>query len=128
MKSKKIIISLVIIALALVPAVWWGISLDHSRANSTIQLQDKASEVGRTEISYEAKPSMTSLQQLRDEVKDVTVTSSKYGEYVAAIEGHKGGDEGKYWSFYVDGKMSDVGAGSYVQKGGEKIVWKFQKL
>lgn len=126
MKSKKIIISLVVIALVLVPAVWWGISL-NTRANNVAQVQS-TTQISSTEISYVAKPGVTSLQQLKDAVKDVTTKASQYGEYVDAIDGHKGGDEGKYWSFYINGKMSDVGAGSYVQKGGEQIVWKFQKL
>ena len=82
----------------------------------------------RTEISYIAKPNMTSLAQLKSEADDVVIKHSQYGNYVDSIESHKGGSEGgKYWSFYINGKLSTVGADSYTQKGGEKIVWKIQK-
>ncbi|HTK39249.1 MAG TPA: DUF4430 domain-containing protein [Patescibacteria group bacterium] len=83
----------------------------------------------RTEISYTAKPNLTSLAQLKTEADDVVIKDSQYGNYVDSIESHKGGSEGgKYWSFYINGKLATAGADSYTQKGGEKIVWKFQKL
>jgi len=90
--------------------------------------QSVTAQPARTEITYAAEPGITSLEQLKREASDVVTQQSEYGEYIESIEGYKGGDEGKYWSFYVDGVMSDVGAGSYTQKGGEEIVWKFQKL
>ena len=33
----------------------------------------------------------------------------------------------EYWAFYVNGKMAEVGAGSYQLKDGDKIEWKIEK-
>ena len=82
----------------------------------------------RTVITYTAKAGDTSMVQLKREADKVITQQSEYGEFVDSIEGHKGGTDGKYWSFYIDGEMASVGAGSYTQKGGEVIEWKFQKL
>lgn len=87
-----------------------------------------ATKQSPTSISYVAEPGISSLAQLKKEAGDVVTQQSTYGEYVDSIEGKKGGDGGAYWSFYVDGEMSNIGAGTYIQKGGEEIMWKFQKL
>lgn len=78
-------------------------------------------------ISYEGKKGQTALAQLKKATGGVVTKASSYGEYVDTIGDLKGGKDGKYWTFYVDGKMASVGAGSYVSKGGEKIQWKFEK-
>lgn len=101
-----------------------------SKSQST-PLQSETTETpkaGRIEISYSAEPGISSLEQLKKEARDVVVLNSEYGKFVDSIEGHKGGTEGKYWSFYVNSKMSEVGADSYIQKEGDTIEWKFQKL
>ncbi len=82
----------------------------------------------RIVITYQAKAGETSLDQLKLEADNVITKDSEYGEYVDSIEGNKSGIDGKYWSFYIDGTMATVGAGSYVQNGGEAIEWKYQKL
>lgn len=122
-----IILSLVALA---VGTIWIGNNrpVEPAASRPVESTQEQRPAKGRTEISYAAKPGITSLEQLRQEARDVVTQQSEYGEYVDSIEGHKGGDGGNYWSFYVDGAMSEVGAGSYTQKGGEEIVWKFQKL
>ena len=33
----------------------------------------------------------------------------------------------EYWAFYVNGKMAEVGAGSYKLKNNDKIEWKIEK-
>ena len=33
----------------------------------------------------------------------------------------------EYWAFYINGKMSSVGAASYVTKNTDKIEWKIEK-
>lgn len=90
--------------------------------------QVETPERTRTEITYTAKAGITSLQQLQDEADNIVVKETEFGRYVDAIEGHAGNTDGKYWSFYIDGKLAEVGADAYIQKGGEKIEWKFQKL
>ena len=33
----------------------------------------------------------------------------------------------EFWAFYVNGKQSQVGAGSYILMAGDKIQWKIEK-
>lgn len=82
----------------------------------------------RTTINYTAQAGVTALQQLQNEADSVVIKNSDYGKYVHAIEGHDGGTDGKYWSFYINGELSKIGPDAYTQQGGENIEWKFQKL
>lgn len=79
-------------------------------------------------VSYVAVAGKTSLEQLKESNSSVQTKTTEYGEYVDAINSLAGGTDGKYWSFYIDGTLASVGAGSYTQKGGEKIEWKFVNL
>jgi len=79
----------------------------------------------QTTITYTGIKGKTALAQLK-ELEQVTTKSSQYGEYVDSINGVQGGTNGKYWSFYVNSKLSDVGAGDYTATGGETITWKFE--
>lgn len=78
-------------------------------------------------ITFTAKKGETVLAQLKTVAK-VTTKDSSYGLYVDGINGLNGGRDGKYWSYYIDGKLASVGAASYVSKGGEKIEWKLEKI
>lgn len=128
LQSKlPIILALVVAVFGLV--VWAVVASQPDikpQTNQSTEVQIPAKN--RTEITYTAKAGLTSLAQLQDEASEVIIKESEFGQYVDSIEGHQGGTDGKYWSFYVDGQMSEVGAGSYTQKGGEVIEWKFQKL
>ena len=79
-------------------------------------------------ISYVGKKDSTALAQLKEQTEGVTTKPSSFGEYVDSIGAYRGGQDGKYWRFYVDGKMASVGASTYVSKGGETIEWKFEKV
>ena len=79
-------------------------------------------------ISYEATTNGSALDQLQAVNDTVVVKESELGKFVDAINGLIGGTDGKYWSFYVDGKLAEVGADTYELNGGELIEWKFQKL
>lgn len=94
---------------------------DKVTAASKVEPQVKASTV----IQFTATNDKTVLEQLKAREKVIT-KDSQYGPYVESINGIKGGTDNKYWTFYVDGQMANIGAGEYITKGGEKIVWKFE--
>jgi len=79
-------------------------------------------------IAYTATSDGSALDQLEAINDTVAIKESELGKYVEGINGLIGGTNGKYWSFYVDDKLAEVGADSYKLEGGEKIEWKFQKL
>lgn len=127
-KKTLIYVSIIVIVVAIAYAVVrpnWSNTTDQTASQTASAKTEQASP---TEVSYVAKPGISSLDQLKTVARSLATQHSDYGEYVDAMEGHKGGDAGNYWSFYIDGELSSVGADSYIQKGGEKIVWKFQKL
>lgn len=132
MKLTKTLIVSALASLVIIGGVALSLNQDTQKTDqskeTTDAKQEKQEKRTRTDITYTAKEGKTSLEQLRLEADGVVTKQSEYGEYVDTIEGHVGGTDGYYWSFYVDGTMSDVGAGSYTQKGGETIQWKFQKL
>lgn len=76
-------------------------------------------------ISYKGVTDKTALELLK-EIAHVETKDSSYGVYVDAINGIKGGTDGKYWTFYVNGSMATSGADAYQTKDGEVIEWKFQ--
>lgn len=121
-RSTKQLIAIIIIAICI-----GGGAIVIATTQNTNTTQQQAQKT-TTDITYTAKPGLTSLEQLKQEARDVVTSTSQYGELVTSIEGHTAGDEGKYWSFYVNNEMAQVGADSYVQQKGDVIEWKFQKL
>ncbi|HEY8999677.1 MAG TPA: DUF4430 domain-containing protein [Candidatus Saccharimonadales bacterium] len=78
------------------------------------------------EVSYSGKTGNSVLVLLKQHASSVVVKNSSYGAYVDSIDGVKGGTDGKYWMYYVNGKLATVGAGTYKTKQGDQIVWKFE--
>jgi hypothetical protein len=78
-----------------------------------------------TTVTYQGQDGKTALELLKQKATVVTKDSS-YGPYVDSVNGVKGGEGGKYWTFYINGKMAQVGGNAYDTKGGDKIEWKFE--
>lgn len=76
-------------------------------------------------IAYDGEEGKNALDLLNENA-DVETKDSSYGPYVDSIGGIKGGTDGKYWTFYINGEAAAVGAGAYITKEGDMIEWKFQ--
>lgn len=74
-------------------------------------------------VTFVATRGQDVLTQLKAHAS-VDTKDSQYGPFVDAINGKK--EDGKYWGYYVNGKMADKGAADYVTNGGEKIEWKLE--
>ena len=79
-----------------------------------------------TYVKYQGVEGQTALELLK-KYADVKTKHYSFGDLVISINGTAGNGP-KYWSFYVNGKLSDVGAGSYVAKSTDNIEWKLQAL
>lgn len=132
--NKKSIITVIIIVLALFAGGTAGMlhMLENEPAEPAKKIaatQPQKSEVKAaetaTQVEFTAVKDKTVLEQLQSKT-EVTVKDSQYGPYVETINGLTGGTDNKYWSYYVDGQMANIGAGEYKTKGGEKILWKFE--
>lgn len=77
-----------------------------------------------TQISYSGKSGVSAYTLLK---KYATITAKHYsfGYFVTSINGTAGNGP-KYWTLYVNGKESQVGASAYITKNSDKITWKLQ--
>lgn len=75
-------------------------------------------------ISYKGVQGKTTLQLLQGSHK-VGLKHYSFGDMVTSIDGIAGNGP-KYWSFYVNGKLSDVGASAYQTKATDTLSWRLQ--
>jgi uncharacterized protein YxeA len=128
----------VIIALLVVMTVGTGLALNRQKpdekkpaANTSQNEQkpaDDSTKIAKAEtssVSYDGQEGKTALELLKQNAEVVTKDSA-YGPYVDSINNVQGGTDGKYWAFYVNGQMAQVGADAYQTKTGDKIEWKFE--
>lgn len=148
--SNKVIIGLVIAILVVVGAVGlFGGFFKNSSDNDTnvessisgvkesqsvvqpVKIVIDYGDLQKTETSLEVKDGMTAFSILEEATKKdgIEVASTKYdfGVMVNSVGAYKGGDDGKYWMYYVNSKVPDVGADQYKVKAGDVVEWKFEK-
>ncbi len=135
MRDKKlspklsIIIAGVLVVLAVLTAVVWKNQM-RAEDKTASQQNTSATQTSKqpskpTPVSYDGVEGKNALELLKTKATVVTKDSA-YGEYVDSINGVAGGTDGKYWAFYVNGQMAQVGAADYKTKAGDKIEWKFE--
>ncbi len=56
----------------------------------------------------------------------IDAKSSNFGIIVNSIGQFSGGQDGKYWLYYVNGQMAQVAADKLKIKDGDQIEWKFE--
>jgi hypothetical protein len=76
------------------------------------------------QISYHGQQGQNALSLLK---KHAAVQTKHYsfGDMVLAINNVTGNGP-KYWTFYINGKMASVGAGTYTTKVSDMLTWKLQ--
>jgi cytoskeletal protein RodZ len=128
-KTKTLIIAAFVVVLGAIGVTTFVLTGQQQPAaqsnNQTSQQQEQTPKQDPNIVTFRGLPDETVLDQLKANAT-VEVKDSSYGPYVDSINGIKGGTDGKYWGYYVDGTMAQVGAGEYKTKGGEKIEWKFE--
>lgn len=77
-----------------------------------------------TQLSYKGQAGQNALALLK---KHATITTKHYsfGDMVTSVNGVNGTGS-KYWTFYINGKMAEVGASSYTAKNGDTLMWRLQ--
>ena len=72
------------------------------------------------------------MQKGQKESKSPNIFNFKYkehaglGVFIEEINGIKGG-EGRYWIYYVNGVLANVGVSNYKINNGDIISWKYEK-
>ncbi len=82
------------------------------------------------QMTFDLTPGATALDlMLRAGQRENFAIETKqydFGTIVEAIEGTRGGDEGRYWLYYVNGEQATVGADAYLVKSGDLIEFRFE--
>lgn len=119
------VIVVVVFLVSLVISQNWRTIVPSSAVNTPTPTASALVETP-THYQYNGEDGKTALELLQEQVSNVTVTTSDYGDYVSSIAGVEGGMDGKYWTYYINGEMAAVGAGEYVTKVADLIEWKFE--
>lgn len=125
---KKI---LTIIIVLLVGLFGWGYmrSVGSPAPSARIVVEKIPVEVkieGEESISGQVIKDSTALDYLKANYEVVT-NGEGVNAYVVEINGRRADDKKKeFWSFYINGKMAEVGAGSYILRSNDKIEWKIE--
>lgn len=77
--------------------------------------------------TFQVAPKETALQLLQ-RTATITVSGEKENAFVQGISGRTArAEKREFWAFYINGKQSLVGAGSYYVQLGDTILWKIEK-
>jgi hypothetical protein len=131
--QTKILLSIVgiLVVLGGATGIVWLQRTPHGPQKATVHIAttvpagDTKGTSAAAPVSYKGEEGKTALELLKATATVVTKDSS-YGPYVDSINGVKGGTNGKYWTFYINGQKAQVGAGAYATKSGDNIEWKFE--
>ncbi|HEU4966973.1 MAG TPA: DUF4430 domain-containing protein [Candidatus Saccharimonadales bacterium] len=118
--NTKIIIAGLLIAVGLTGAA--GIAYAMVHHNSVHTVTDTQHHM--VQISYQGQTGTDALILLKHHAS-VQTKHYSFGDMVTAIDGVAGNGP-KYWTFYVNGRMSDVGAQAYTTKSSDTLLWKLQ--
>jgi hypothetical protein len=91
------------------------------QATSQQQVPDSSS------VRYSGQEGRTALDLLKANYRVETQSFGDMGEFVKAIDGVEP-DSTHFWSFYLNGSQSQVGAGTYFTKSTDIIEWRLEKI
>lgn len=120
---QYIVLAAGLVVLALIT---WSVYENISQSDDTSQHTATQAAETKDHINFTATGTETVLDQLKAINSSVVTKETELGAYVDSINGLKGGTDGKYWTYYVNGTMGSVGADAYTPKKGETIEWKFR--
>lgn len=126
MKKKFIIIVLVaVIAAGFVYSII-GRSLIINKASATKSVPVELTIQNGKPVESNVTEGTTALEHLKKQAKVITKGEGA-NAFVVSINGIMALEsKNEFWSFYVNGKMAEVGAGSYKLKKDDKIKWKLE--
>jgi len=87
--------------------------------------------VGKKSFKEKLKEGSTAYDLMQKLKEDglISFTSDYYegvGYFVTSLDGTRNdGQQGKYWTYYVNEKEATVGASLYVLKDGDSVTWRY---
>ncbi|HYE22627.1 MAG TPA: DUF4430 domain-containing protein [Verrucomicrobiae bacterium] len=89
------------------------------------QLPDQGT--AQTSVRYNGQDGKNAMELLKASHQVETKDYAGLGEFVTGIDGVDS-DSTTFWSFYVNGTQSTVGASQYVTKNSDVIEWKLEEI
>ena|SRR3989338_7588983 len=130
MNNRKLQLFVVIVGIALIGIVY-AFTIRPANAPTTLQnvnQNDQSQQlVPPSTIRYQGVEGKNALELLKSNYTVQTKEFSGLGEFVVSINGIEP-DSQHFWSFYVNGQQSQVGADQYMTKNGDKIEWKLEEI
>jgi len=90
-------------------------------------------DTGKKKYDFQgqATEGINAFEMLKEESQkenfSLSYQDSSMGAFIESIDGVKNDSQtSHYWMFYVNGKLSDVGASSYEVKDGDAIKWNYE--
>lgn len=128
-QSKKFVVAVVVTVVAAGSGLFaWNNHTNHQnqlKKQAQVQAAEALAAKQKEDITYKGITGKTALEILKAQHTVVTKTYS-FGELVESIDGVEGKGP-KYWTFYLNGKMAEVGAGSYQSQSSDTIEWKLEQ-
>ena len=104
-----------------------NISLTTKQSIKKITVSQSITTNNHKFISQEVVGGETALDLLKSTTQ-LKTQGTGTNAYVTSINGREAKNSNKeYWALYINGKLADVGAGSYTLKNNDKIEWKIEK-
>ncbi|MBI3984267.1 DUF4430 domain-containing protein [Candidatus Microgenomates bacterium] len=97
---------------------------DQAAATQSFQVQYQVSDAEAKTVAVNSGETALAVLQ---RVATVVTSGEGANAFVTAINGRKADtSKREFWSFYVNGKQAEVGAGSYVLQSNDQIQWRIE--
>lgn len=94
--------------------------------SQSIQADTSSEPIHRTSSIMDGESVLKAL--IAESGLSVETKEYDFGTLVESINGRKNGEDNKYWTFKVNDQEATVGAGEYILKEGDSVVWEFKSL
>lgn len=136
-RAETIIIGTIIVVLAIA----YGLLNDKASAPTNTNTQEQASNqqqtaetgddsqqmVATSQVQYQGEDGKNAMELLKAKYRVETQSFGGVGEFVKSINGIEPGAT-HFWSLYVNGSQSQVGATEYMTKSTDSIEWKLEEI
>lgn len=121
MGKKSLKIHIIFLVMALVAVFCIGIFVGDSKRTDTVSHLTPTHSISADRFSYSGGEGRDALSIL----KEKTIIEQDSSGMVSSINGRKALEKNReFWSFYVNGKLAEMGAADYITKPTDKIEWK----
>jgi len=125
-KNKKLIIIAIILIVVILSLSLIGFLIKKGQMQNSVSVNLTVNNLMTEESFYYKGKQITTLELLK-RYKNITTTSSTYGDFVNCI-GQTCSNSSYYWMYYVNEGLAPVGAGTYLIQDKDNIKFSFESV